>query len=641
MKKISNLLFNNLLLLMTWGILQREILDIFSVAAIILLIFILPGLGWLGIFIKAQRRDFIEQFFFVFLISTVTILAGSCLLVGLKLQNSFLAYFVYLAIVTNAGILLSGKNCGILGLLFSRVDRPKIIIILAFICIFIFGYFQSVYYIPALPDNTLTVQEAAYGLWHYLKPYTFSDDGYLTYYFAHPLLMNFYAAHAFFLTGHLSDIKYYYDYSQIVNRIYEDGPYVGEDFIVYTSEETSVKVKITEINGDRVVLDRPLPEIYLPPAYPRYADELFKEEDLFEINSYFYDGSILSQDKGGPLVIESRLADKRIITRRIYEQIRLRIFHDELYKKFYSSPHKLCSRIVNMFFVMATLIVMMAIMMQLGLSYQEALLLLVVYISLPEVNVFSFGGSRTAISSFCLITMIYFYWKQNARFSFLSGLVSGLTTQNLVLLPIAAMCNQLVFKRRQFPANSLLFGFFGGLLIYWIYAAGVDAKTFFVDHVQYHTINRVFHVDDLGYGGNYPNLVNYWKLFIAHVGWPFFFMSIFPLVFLFREKDSGLNIFAFWFLTGAVIFSLVDWKETKHLNLIVIPLVFGIVYLMRNLKEKKNLFSYFARLGIITVLFSITVCNLYGFASKNGHQMLKSIGIYSTINQQAVIPSEK
>lgn len=617
------------MLLLAWWIVGREALDIFSVTSIILLVFILPGLGWLGIFIKTQRRSFIEKFFFVFLVSTATMLAGNCLLVGLKMQHSFPAYFIYLAIVINIGVLFSGNNYSIMDSLLIRVDCSKTIIIIVFICIFIFGYFQAADYIPALPDNTLTAQQAAYGLWNYLKPYTFNDDGFLTYYFAHPPLMNFYAANAIFLSGHMSEVKYYYDYSQIVNRIYKDGPYIGETFLVYVSPEISRKVSIIDIRGDMVVLDQPLPKIYLHSAYAKYADELFQKEDMFEINSYFPNRSIRSKDRGrNPIVIKSRMPNKRIITRSIYEQIRLRIFHDELYKKFYSSPHKLCSRIVNIFFVMATLIVMMAIMIQFGLSYQEALFLLVVYISLPEVNVRSFCGSRTAIGNFCLITMVYFYLKQNIKFSFFSGLVSGLSTHKMILLPLAAIFNRLLFKKRRLPTRSMLVGFLGGILIYWIYATSIDAKTFFVDHIQYHLINRIFHINELGGGGNYPNLVTYWKLFIANAGWPFFLMSIFPLFFLFREKNSGLSIFAFWFLIGAVVFSLVDWKETKHLILIVIPLVFGVAYLISILKKKKNLFFNFVRFSIMIILFTITVFNFYGFVSNNGQQMLNKIGIY-------------
>ena len=625
MRRINNLLFMNLMLLAAWGILRRGILDIFSIVVIILLVFILPGLGWLGLFIKTQRRSFVEGIFFIFLISTVAMLIGNCLLVWLKLQQLEFAYIIYLAIVINVGVLCSGNYDFKFDPALICKDHKKMMVVIVFLCIFIFVYFQAAHYIPPLPDSTLTVQEAAYGLWNYLKPYTFSDDGFQTYYFAHPLLMNFYAANTIFLSGHLSEMKYYYDYSQIVNRIYEKGPLVGENFVVYTDPKNFQNATILDLRGDEVVLDQPLPQIYLSSAFPRYIDELLKEEDLFEIRSYYGNELLNTENKGGAIRVRRRSPDKHIITKTLYEQIRLRILHDALYKEFYSSPHILCSRIINIFFVMGTLMIMMALLVQFGLSYQEALLLLLVYISLPEMNMQLIGGSRTALSSFCLIAMAYFYLTKNIHFTVISGIISGLSTHKLVFLPLAALLHRYLFRMNRFPALPLVFGFFGGLFAYWIYAMGIDAKVFFMDHIQFHLLNRIFHVDDLGYV-EYPNFLNYWKNFIANVSWPFILISLFPLLLLFREKNNGRNIFVLWFLSGATIYSIVDWKETKHLGLIVIPLIFGIANFMNILKARKNIFFSFCRICIIIILFAIITIHLHGFASNDGNQMLKRIG---------------
>jgi len=626
MKIITNLLFNNALLLISWGLIRRGTLDIFSVASIILIIFILPGLGWLGLFIKKQQRSFIEKFFFVVLVSTAAMLAGNCLQVWFKYPLSFSAYFIYLAIVINVGVLFSGNNIKVYGLLSKRMGSHVVIAILAFFSIFIFTYFQAAYYIPALPDNTLTAQQAAYGLKNDLKPHTFSDDGFLTYYFAHPLLMNFYTANAIFLSGHMAEMKYYYDYSRIVNRIYESGPYVGEFFSIYTSPEKKINVKIKEIRGDRVFLDQALPNIYLHSAFPQYAEKLLKDRGAFEINSFYGNEPIYSQHTHGPILIKNKLSDKSMITKNIYEQIQLRIFHDELYNKFYSSPHRLCSRIINIFFVMATLTVMMAIMIQFGLAYSEALLLLIVYISLPEVNIYSIGGSRTAIGGFSLISMVYFYLKQNVRLSFFSGLISALSTHKLAIVPLATVIKQLVSKNSRLNAVPLILGFLTGLAIFWIYSLSIDVNAFMLDHVHYHTLNRIFHIDKLGYSEHYPNLLDYWGQFIANVGWPFFLLSLIPLLYLAKKRDSNLNIFSFWFVTGAVVFSIVDWKETKHLILIVIPLVFGVAYLLKVLKRNKSLLIKLLRLCTIIVLLIILAFNFYHFLSLDGYQMLQKIG---------------
>lgn len=593
--------------------------NFFLTILISLLIFIVPGLSWIGLSKEPEKKNFVDIFFFSFFTSTLIMLLGNFLLVLLKIKSHYLSYLVYILIVVNAGIIFGRRQINVISLVFERIKKKHLLFILIFLFLFVFFYFQAAYYIPPLQDNTLTIQGTAYGLINYLKPYILNDDGMIFYDFAHPLLLHFYGANAILLSGHLQELKYYYDYSQIAKRIQKEGPFIGESFVIYTSQEEFVEVRVLNLEGDYLVLDKKVPWIYLHYAYPNYKLPLLKDASL-EVKS----------SSRGSLVIENKLEKKDLITKNLYEQIRLRGLLKDEYKEFYKNPCVLPTRIVNIFFVLATFFLIFIIISRLCLIPSGFVFFLcVLYISLPEVIMRSLGGSYTAASNFFLMSMVYFYLikDKSKGLSFFCGVSGALSNHKLILFPLTIFIKRFFSRNKALISKNLIFGFFLGILLYWIYGLSVATRVFFADHFLRHFVNRIFHIAQLG-NGPYPGFFRYWQIFIANLSWPVFTLGLISLIIILGKKCRQLDIFSFWFFTGAIIFSIVDWKETKHLMLIVIPLVFGIAYFIQLLSERKDNTSKFIMFSILAVLGFIAIRNFHMFIVNNGYQMLEKLSIF-------------
>ena len=579
---------------------------LFLTMAINLVLFIVPGLGWLGLINKKKHKSPAILFFTVFIASALIVLLVNITTVLFYKEVTSLEFLIFVIIFTNLGLILYKWDIDIKKIVYKKINKKFVIFSLCFLLIYIFLYFQAGYRIPPLQDNTLTVQSTAYGLTQYLRPYVLHDDGVMFYNFAHPLLLHFYVADSILLCGHLKQVKYYYDYSLMTKRIQEKGPSAGEIFPVYISENNFLETKIKNINGNFLVLDKEIPYAYLHRGYPNYKLNLVKDKSL-EIR----------EDGGDFLIVDNKLENKNIITRSLYEQIMLRRLLRDEYNRFYANPHLLCTRAVNIFFIIAALGVIIILFSKLfwpPLYFN--LLILFLYSTAPELIFRSVGGSYTAISNFFLIGMAYLYLIESGEkhVCFSYSLLAGMADHKLVIFPLALLTKKIIFRDKNISSWFLVAGFLCGLFIYWIYGASVDLKMFYIQHFRHHLINRIFHVSDLGYS-HYPRFFEYWMSFANGMGLPVFILGIISLILLIRNYK--LNIFSFWFFVGALSFSLVDWKETKHLNFITIPLIFAVFWLLHSVSKKENRISFFLKIIIITIIIITIFSNCYFMFIKN------------------------
>ena len=73
----------------------------------------------------------------------------------------------------------------------------------------------------------------------------------------------------------------------------------------------------------------------------------------------------------------------------------------------------------------------------------------------------------------------------------------------------------------------------------------------------------------------YPGRIALWGEFAAHLGWAWTLLAAFSLVWVFRAwiahaaAARALLLPAVWVAAGAVLFTLTDWRQTKHLCLLV------------------------------------------------------------------------
>ena len=120
----------------------------------------------------------------------------------------------------------------------------------------------------------------------------------------------------------------------------------------------------------------------------------------------------------------------------------------------------------------------------------------------------------------------------------------------------------------------------------WLgYALAVDARTFVQDHLRMHIVHR-FLLNDLRVthdASRYaPSMAELWTEFAGHTGYLFVPVALAGIaVWLFGRRRSDLAVvLAAWVVMGSVLFTLTDWRQTKHLMNQLAPAVAAAVVLV-------------------------------------------------------------
>ena len=121
-------------------------------------------------------------------------------------------------------------------------------------------------------------------------------------------------------------------------------------------------------------------------------------------------------------------------------------------------------------------------------------------------------------------------------------------------------------------------GFTVGTLLWWAYGFAVHPGFFIRDHLRMHIAHR-FLLNDVRLGadpGRYaPSILELWGEFAAHTGWlllPVAAVGCIVALGLWRHAP-GQALPAAWVLTGIVLYTLTDWRQTKHLMNQAAPLI--------------------------------------------------------------------
>lgn len=135
-------------------------------------------------------------------------------------------------------------------------------------------------------------------------------------------------------------------------------------------------------------------------------------------------------------------------------------------------------------------------------------------------------------------------------------------------------------------AVALGAGFSIATFAWWGYGLAVDRHAFVEDHLRKHVVHRAL-LDDLRIGASEvryaPGIGLLWKEFSDHTGWLLLPVGLLGAAsWLGRrnedEDDSGA-VLAAWFVAIAVVFSVTDWRQTKHLMNALAPAVAAAVVL--------------------------------------------------------------
>jgi len=121
-------------------------------------------------------------------------------------------------------------------------------------------------------------------------------------------------------------------------------------------------------------------------------------------------------------------------------------------------------------------------------------------------------------------------------------------------------------------------GFTVGTLLWWAYGFAVHPAFFIRDHLRMHIAHR-FLLNDVRLGADparyAPSILELWGEFAAHTGWfllPVAAVGCVVALGLWRTAP-GQALPAAWVLTGVVLYTLTDWRQTKHLMNQAAPLI--------------------------------------------------------------------
>lgn len=437
--------------------------------------------------------------------------------------------------------------------------------------LFAFAYGQyfhaAVRVVPPQADHDLEVQGTGFGLIHRMEPLLLTDRG-PHYYFAHPLLLHFYVGGSFLYFGQIEQLRPYDEASQRVRTVREGGSIfppslrlgdyrlvgvVGRDYLLQAPDSQPVRLPVAEV-----------------------------ETELIE--SYYA-----------------------------------------------VQPGRLETRTPSFFLAALTVALMGWWTAGLSGRWWVGLLTAVAYATSPEVYVRSSYGGYFAISNFLVLCILIAAAERDARpkegtawwTCLLAGFLAGLANHKLVLLPASLALAGVLRSFRARDAwktviHATLIGFIAGTAVFWAHGFLIDAGAFWEEHVRTHLVDRAIHVNPLGYTG-YPSVIRLWEEFCQHTGYVLLPLGLLAMLPALRpETESAANAlaeetnprltpatlrsWAVWMAVTALVFSLVDWRMTKHLMPLLIPLHIAPAAWSRS--------RWTIRLFVVVVLGGLVIWNL-------------------------------
>ena len=262
----------------------------------------------------------------------------------------------------------------------------------------------------------------------------------------------------------------------------------------------------------------------------------------------------------------------------------------------------------------------------------------VLYLSIPEVFVRSSYAGYYVLTNFFLLIIAYLFLcfseeerkEKGLRFPlFLASVLLALTNHKGLLIIPALLLYQFLksvftpslnspFKAisewmRSALASRIVLGAITGTVIFWAYGCSIDYENFYKDHIKYDFIDR-YHKDGLrltSAGGRYLDryltVPGVWKEFNRNTGIAFLPLAFFSIFYLGRRIRKKEAFLFFWFLVGAVGFSIADWKQTKHFMLILLPLLVSTMIFIHERGKTGRLIL----LAVITFIVIVNVLTIY------------------------------
>jgi hypothetical protein len=262
----------------------------------------------------------------------------------------------------------------------------------------------------------------------------------------------------------------------------------------------------------------------------------------------------------------------------LHTEIEFEWFH-EVYKSFLAHPALFGTRAPNFAFAGAVAVLLYVWMLQLGLSRRDAILVTAVYATLPEIFVRSAYGGYYAVTSaiFLAGTWLASGAGGGGKAAFSLGFLGALTNQKVAIIAISVAVYRAAQKLwdRGSPAARAAAPYFGGVALGTVAFAAwglwLFPGDFLVDHILEHGVRRFTLKEFTSRGGDviYPSRLGVWLEFGSHMGWVWTALAFAAFFRSLREYRTPLGLVTAWVAVGALAFTAMDWRQTKHLCLLV------------------------------------------------------------------------
>lgn len=295
------------------------------------------------------------------------------------------------------------------------------------------------------------------------------------------------------------------------------------------------------------------------------------------------------------------------------------------YRAFLDRPALAGTRAPSAFFAALILALLADLMLRLPVHRSGAWLACLVYATAPETIVRSAYAGYFGETVFAMIAAVALLAEEGLphpeAWLAATGALLAVLDHKTVLLVIAVAIwyggRALLARGRPEPrAVALALGFAAGTLAWWSYGLWVSARVFVQDHLRAHILHRVL-LNDVRFGhdavSHYaPSIPEVWREFAAHTGWTLVPVALAAAVLaLCRPRNERLVLLALWALGGALAYSLVDWRQTKHLMNGLVPMTaLAVALAVPPLRGDRETASRAARAAVALLLAAGTLLNL-------------------------------
>ncbi len=237
------------------------------------------------------------------------------------------------------------------------------------------------------------------------------------------------------------------------------------------------------------------------------------------------------------------------------------------------------TRTTSLFISLMLAILLFSILAGITSSSSLAGLLSIVFLTLPEIFVRnSYAGYQNISNLFLLLALFQFI---SGREEWLTPLLVATTNQKCVLVLGLAVIAWLLLNKARLKVftNKTLVGLLVGMLLLYAYGLAIHPPSLMEDQFQRHGIDRLLHQNPIQ-GMEYPSLAGLWSMFAFNYGYPFLLLALLSLALLARNRREfpRAQVLILLIAATALLFSIVDWKMTKHLDLMVPAIMMVIAY---------------------------------------------------------------